>query len=231
MPGNGVIVPPLDAPAHVVLDTYLAALATRLTGPAPMRAAILAELHDGLLEAVDAYQACGLTPGAAANAALAEFGDPEMLAIAFRPGLAAAQARRVGLGLLLTGPFVGILWVSAMASPLPPWRHALSGVWVVVPVLSLAVTAGALAAVLAVVSTGRLSRWLPDGSRIAPLAAVSAGLSAAVADLIGLAMLTASATTAPGSLSWGLIMAAAVASLVRLACVGRVVPRCLAASA
>jgi hypothetical protein len=65
------------------------------------------ELRDGLLEAVEAYQARGRALQEAIAAAIAEFGDPHIVAEAFGPELAAVQARRVALGLLATGPLVG----------------------------------------------------------------------------------------------------------------------------
>jgi hypothetical protein len=67
------------------------------------------ELRDGLLEAVEAYQARGRALQEAIAAAIAEFGDPHIVAEAFGPELAAVQAGRVALGLLATGPLVGSL--------------------------------------------------------------------------------------------------------------------------
>jgi hypothetical protein len=52
---------------------------------------------------VEAYQARGRALQEAIAAAIAEFGDPHIVAEAFGPELAAVQARRVALGLLATG--------------------------------------------------------------------------------------------------------------------------------
>jgi hypothetical protein len=46
--------PGLDAAARATIQGYLEALAARLPGPASARRAILTELNDGLLAAVDA---------------------------------------------------------------------------------------------------------------------------------------------------------------------------------
>jgi hypothetical protein len=56
---------------------------------------------DGLLEAVEAYQARGRALQEAIAAAIAEFGDPHIVAEASGPELAPVQARRVALGLLV----------------------------------------------------------------------------------------------------------------------------------
>jgi hypothetical protein len=230
-----------DDQAGEVIDRYLAAVATRLTlaGPAQARQAVLAELHDGLLEATDTHQARGLTPAQAAQAATAEFGDPHKLASAFTPELAAIQARRTALALIRSGPLVGLLWATALASshlatlpahPAPPWQwpHPPTGLWVVFPLLALAMLVGVPAGLLAVATTGRLGRWLPSRPRLAPTAAATIAIAAIAIDLTLLGMLTAWAIIAPGRLAWTPVTAAAAASLIRLALGGRATRRCLA---
>ena len=93
--GPGQAVPP--GCAGELADGYLAEVAARLPGPARARAGIIAELRAGLLDATDAYHEGGLPAGSAAAAAVAEFGDPRLVAAAFRPGLALSQARRVAV--------------------------------------------------------------------------------------------------------------------------------------
>lgn len=230
MTADGVIALQMDVNARSVVDAYLAELAAQLSGPARMHGTILAELRDGLLEAVDSYLKQGLEPSAAAAAAITEFGDPRALAAAFNPEIAMVRARYLALTLLLTGPFVGALWVRAVAGPIPPWRHELTGVWIVTPALGMAVIAGVLAAVLAVTSTGRLSRWITAFPNLTLDATAVMGASTTVADLLCLGMLATWTITAPGSLSWLWVVAAALASLARLILTGRAVPRCLAPS-
>ena len=78
--------PTLDRTAERVLDDYLAQLAARLPGPARARQAILAELHDGLVEATHTRLTGGASPAqAAAAAAVTVFGDPTTIAAAFTP--------------------------------------------------------------------------------------------------------------------------------------------------
>jgi hypothetical protein len=195
-----------------------------------LRRSILAELRDGLLEACAAHQAHSLTPTQAAAAATAEFGDPHALAAAFTPELAAAQARRTALALIRSGPLVGVLWVTALASshlaPLPP-----TGLWVVLPMVALALLVGVPAGLLAVAATGRLGRWLPDRPRLAPTAASTIAVAGIAIDLTLLGMLTFWAVIAPGRLAWTPVTIAAAASLIRLVLGGRATRRCLATRA
>jgi hypothetical protein len=106
----------LNPAARRVIGIYLAELANQLRGPSAARAAILAELGDGLWTATAAHQAQRMYPEGAARAAVAEFGDPGTVAAGFDPELAAATGRRVGLGLLATGPLVGTSWLLLVAA-------------------------------------------------------------------------------------------------------------------
>ncbi|MFC7480892.1 permease prefix domain 1-containing protein [Luedemannella flava] len=65
------------------LDRYLADLAARLRGPRAARTRVLAEVRDGLADTIDTHLAGGMTPDAAAAAAIGEFGDPATIASAF----------------------------------------------------------------------------------------------------------------------------------------------------
>jgi hypothetical protein len=226
-----------DSQVDAVIDRYLATVATRLAGPARSRQAILTELHDGLLEAADAHQARGLPPAQAAAEATTEFGDPGALAAAFAPELAAAHARRTAMALIRSGPLVGLLWVTALATshlatlPGPPWQwpHPPTGLWVVFPLVALAVLVGVPAGLLAVAATGRLGRWLPN--RLAPTAAATIAIAGITIDLTLLGMLTAWTIIAPGRLAWTPVILAVAASLLRLGYGGRATRRCLAVRA
>ena len=222
-----------------LLEGWLVAVAARLPGLARTRGAVVAELRDGLHEGLGAHQARGLGPVPAAQATLAEFGDPDQVAHAFAPELAAVHARWVALTLVRTGPLLGALWITALlASPLStpptadsmaPWRWPwLPGPWAGLPVLGLVLLIGVQAAVLAVATTGRLSRRLPAGPRLAPTAAAAAALAGMTVDLALLGMLSAQAFISPRQLAWTPATAAAIASLTRLALAGRATRRCLA---
>jgi hypothetical protein len=205
---------------------YLAAVTARLTGPAAARAAVSDELRDGLLETREAHQGRGCSRAEATAAAIAEFGDPATVAAAFGPELAAVQARRAALGLLVTGPLVGLAWIVAAAvNALPPWRHQLPGPWLALPLVGLALVIACPALGLTVAATGRLGRRLGGqlGRRanLPATAAAVAGLAAVVADLTLLAIIIGQALTSPNWQVWAPVMLAVGASLTRVALAGR----------
>jgi hypothetical protein len=88
-----------------LIGGYLAELSAQL--PAP----IVAELADGLDQTRQHYLAQGLGADAASEAALAEFGEPQIIVAAFtRMNPARHAARR----LLATGPMIGACWGTAL---------------------------------------------------------------------------------------------------------------------
>jgi hypothetical protein len=88
-----------------VIRGYLAELSAQL--PAP----IVAELADGLDQTHRRYLGHGLSTDAAATAAVAEFGEAQVVIAAFT---AASPARRAARRLLVTGPGVGACWGTAL---------------------------------------------------------------------------------------------------------------------
>lgn len=88
-----------------LISDYLAALAAELP------ASIVEELADGLAETYRSHLRQGLAPDLAAQAAVAEFGDPHVIVADFtRVNPARHGARR----LLLTGPVVGGCWAAVL---------------------------------------------------------------------------------------------------------------------
>jgi hypothetical protein len=218
-------------PARRVIGAYLAGLSSRLPGPAAARAAIVAELEDGLWTATAAHRARGLPPEAAARAAVAEFGDPGTVAAGFGPALAAATGRRVGLGLLATGPLVGTSWLLAAATT---WRWAgqrpPAALGLVAALVGLVLAVAVPAALLSVAASGRLSRWLPAGPQLAATAAATAAGACVAGDLVLLAGLLTWIVLA-GGVAWPTGLLAAGASSLRLSLASRAARRCLAARA
>ena len=231
MAGNNVS----DPTVRDAVADYLAAVTTQLTGPPSARAAVTDELRDGLLEALGTHQARGCSQAEATAAAIAEFGDPRMVAAAFGPELGAARARRVAVGLLVTGPLVGLAWIAAVVvNALPPWRHQLIGPWLALPLVGLALAVAGPALGLTVAATGRLGRRLSrvvHRATLPPTAAAVAALAAVVADLTLLGIITGHALTSPGSYMWAPVILAASASLTRVTLAGRAARRCLATRA
>jgi hypothetical protein len=165
MADTGLTGPALDLAARHVIHAYLADLSGQLGGATAARTAIVAELEDGLWAATATHQARGLTPAEAARAAVAEFGDARTVAAGFGAELAAATGRRVGLGLLTTGPLVGTSWLLVVAAT---WtrtgRQPPAALGLVAALVGLVLMVAVPSAVLSVAVSGRLSRWLPGSS-------------------------------------------------------------------
>jgi len=228
--------------AGPAVERYLAEVSAGLPGPARAQAGILAELRSGLLDAADAHRSAGVPSAQAAAAAITEFGDPGEIAGGFRAEIAAGQARRVSLALLVTGPLVGLLWIATAAGshlglhpalPRPgifgsPSLSVGSGLSVGIWLVAIAAGVTAWAAAVSIAATGRVTRWLPAGPRRAPTAAAVAGFGAIGADGVGLLLLAAELAVAPGRLALAPAAAAAAASLARLLLARRAAHRCLA---
>jgi hypothetical protein len=172
------------------IEGYLDDIGTRLVGPHRRRAQILSELGDGLDQATNRHLADGTPLDRAAEAAVAQFGDPAIVADAFTDELGVAYARRTIAAYVITGPLVGLCWLLLLRPE--PWRAGPTGLLAVLPVLPLiAVVIAAAGTTLA--TTGRLMRWLPETPPRQALTAtlVIAGLCMA-ADVIMIGLLATS---------------------------------------
>ncbi|WP_326640299.1 hypothetical protein OG884_35870 [Streptosporangium sp. NBC_01755] len=119
---------------HDLITAQLDVLAARLP------AQVVEELADGLEEAYELHlDACG-DPAQAARAAIAEFGDADMVTAAF---LRESPWRRTALILLLTGPLMAAAWAftlltaGAWAWPLPLFAKISYGAALVTIVCAL----------------------------------------------------------------------------------------------
>jgi hypothetical protein len=149
----------LSAASPAPIEGYLHDIGTRLAGPRRRRVRILSELGDGLGEAAGRHLADGMPVDRAAEAAMAQFGDPATVADAFTDELGIAYARRTIAAYVITGPIVGLWWLLLLRPE--PWRAGPTALLAVLPVLPLiAVVIAAAGTTLA--TTGRLMRWLPE---------------------------------------------------------------------
>ena len=120
-----------------VIAEYLTALAAQLPTP------VVEELADGLDQARQRYLREGLHPAVAADAAIAEFGDPEVVVAAFTRQ---SPARRAARTMMAVGPVVGGCWVLALIAgrawswPVPTAGRILVGLALI---SSIALLAGA----------------------------------------------------------------------------------------
>ncbi len=192
------------------LRRYLDGVAAGLHGPRRTRARILAELRDGLHEAVADHAARGLPPERAVAVATAEFGSPGTVTAAFAGELATAYARHTLTRYVATGPLVGIWWLFLLRPD--PWRAGPVALLAAIPVLPL-IAVAVVTALGALAETGRLMRWLPEaGPRHALTATLTVALLAITGDaaIIGI-WLRSGAPVRP------LAVIAVAASLTRVA--------------
>jgi hypothetical protein len=125
-------------PGPGLIASYLDALAGQLPGQ------VVEELADGLEATYQRHLGLGLAPDAAAQAAVAEFGEPELIAAEFTR---AHPVRRAARRLLAAGPVVGSCWAVALVTgrawtwPVPAAAGVLPGLALVAVVTLLAVAA------------------------------------------------------------------------------------------
>ena len=172
---------------------YLEVLATQLPGP------IVEELSDGLTETHRSYLARGLSPDAAAEAAVAEFGSAEEILAGFAR---VNPARRAARRLLGFGPVVGACWVAALVT-----SRVWPGPWPAELVIGLALAS--CIGLLAVAALG--SRY-----RVAVYSGVAGCVGFAALD----ASLIVGVLVVAGFASWVTALAVAV-SLARIALCAR----------
>lgn len=166
-------------PAEARIDAYLGELGHLLRGPRRRRAQILAELRDGLGQAISDQTSHPRSDERAVALAVDHFGSPHAVADAFADELATAYARHTIAWYIATGPLVGIWWLLLLQPH--PWRTGLLALLAAIPVLpviaiAIATAAGTFA------TTGRLIRWLPEAS---PQRALTATIAIATLTLIG----------------------------------------------
>jgi hypothetical protein len=180
-------------PEPRLISSYLAILAAQLP------ASIVEELADGLTETHRSYLRQGLAPDLAAQSAVAEFGEPQMIVASF---VRVNPARRAARRLIGIGPAVGACWIAVLLT---------SRSWAVP--LSARVLAGAtLAAVIALLATSALGKRYRLAARTGAVGFL--GIIALDASLI------VSVALAGVPLTWVLALAMA-ASAVRISYAAR----------
>jgi hypothetical protein len=184
-----------------LIDAYVAVLARGLPRDA------VDELADGLTETYLRYRSIGAEPGAAARAAVAEFGSPEAVVAAF---VRQAPGRRAALMLLCSGPLVGLCWATTLVV-----GHAWT--WPV-PAMLRAVLGVTLLAVVVVLMLAATARRSYRRTRFA------AGAGLCLIALDGAALVTMALIAPP--FVWPMALAV-TASLARMALTARALPRLL----
>jgi hypothetical protein len=211
------------------IDGYLRALDRRLAGPARLKADLLTEARDGLVDAAAAYQENGLAPAEAAGRAVREFGRLPEVAPAYQAELVAVAAQRlalwVGLVPLLLGSGSELMWRGAPWLDVPPpagYGVLSAGVDRIGSTLAVA----GLAAYAWLLWRARRGR--PAGPVAARRVAL-AGLAGVVGlGLAGITIFTVTAAVAPAALTWPPMLAGGLATTAALGWLARRAWRCAA---
>jgi hypothetical protein len=177
-------------PQASLITDYLSVLSAQL--PAPL----VEELADGLDETHQHYLTQGLTPDAAASAAVAEFGEPQVIVAAFTR---LSPARHAARRLLATGPVVGGCWAAALIT-------GRAWTWPV-PATVLLLIGVALITVIGLLAAAAFGRRYLSARRAGAVACVG------ITVLDGVMLITT--VLAISVLVWPVILAAA-ASIARL---------------
>jgi hypothetical protein len=177
-------------PQASLITDYLSVLLAQL--PAPL----VEELADGLVETHQHYLTQGLTPDAAASAAVAEFGEPQVIVAAFTR---LSPARHAARRLLATGPVVGGCWAAALIT-------GRAWTWPV-PATVLLLVGAVLLTVIGLLAAAAFGRRYLSARRAGAVACVG------ITVLDGVMLITA--VLAIPVLVWPVILAAA-ASIARL---------------
>ena len=185
------------------VEDYLATLTSALHGPARAKAAMMREVRDGLVDAVEAQTRFGVPHVQAARRAVRDFGTADEVAPSFQRELTIAQTRRTARVAAVTVPVLVVCQLLV---------HTTAGDWrlgaLAVHLAALATAAGLLA-VTALVATGPLTRLLPTPHRLPSAVAWTASAAA-----IGMAFAAvALGITAALSTDWPLTALAGVLAI------------------
>ncbi|WP_327679560.1 permease prefix domain 1-containing protein [Kitasatospora sp. NBC_00458] len=205
--------PGADAVAAVTaadpVEAHLADLTAALHGPARVKARMVAELREGLLDAVrDLSPGPGPDP-AAARQAVDEFGTVAEIAPDFQRELTIAQARHTARTVVLIVPFLFLCWYFVEAHGRRAGRPLPDPAQLVVLHLGGVAALTALLAAGFLAATGVLARRLPTPERL-PLAVAWTGTTAAAALALSALTLTVASVLAT---SWLLTTVAGVVTI------------------
>jgi hypothetical protein len=145
------------------VSAHVAELDRALRGPAAVKRSMIAEVRDGLADAVADHRDRGLDPEHAAAAAVRDFGSVRDVAPLLQEELTARQGRRTALLLLVSFPALlltwDVLWQSGKGWTAPP-TPTVSVLARAVDVLTVLIAAAALALLLATFRGRPLPRWV-----------------------------------------------------------------------
>jgi hypothetical protein len=202
-----------------LIDSYVAELAAALGGPRRVRADLVTEARDSLVDATERWQQAGLEPSAAKRRAVDEFGPLDEIAAGYRTELDLARAKRtvwLFAAVLLPQP---VIWAEGRwpwnSAPMPAAdRPVVVFLQTAIEWTGMGLVFGAL---LALAACGVGLRWPAVRRRAAIVAAGFALVASASMLLAGLVLSAGSATDLPGmaaSVGWALLLVLAPMAVV-----------------
>lgn len=213
------------------IATHVAALARALRGPHRTRRCMIAEAHDGLRDAEEAYRARGMAPERAAALAVRDFGAVSEVAPSYQAELIARQGRWAALLIVVVFPGMllgwDVLWQSRLvrreSSQVPDSVLVLAKLQDVTTILIAAAGLALLAVTFhRTVSPRRITNAIGLTGAVGAL--LCGGISVAMNVAGGhstLVMLHASPVTIPAFAGSGAVMALTVWQAVRALRVAR----------
>jgi hypothetical protein len=142
---------------------HVAELDRTLHGPGAMKRSMIAEVRDGLEDAVAGYREGGLDPQGAATAAVRDFGSVREVAPLLQEELTARQGRRTAQLLLVAFPAMllawDLLWTTGNGWSAPP-PAAVFVLSRAIDTLTVLITAAALVLLLVTFQGRRLPQWI-----------------------------------------------------------------------
>ncbi|MBA2811366.1 hypothetical protein E0500_029445 [Streptomyces sp. KM273126] len=213
-----------------MIDRYVAELDKALRGPRAVKADMLAEARDGLVDAAEAYEESGLDRASAEQRAVADFGPVDIIAPEYQPELALAEGRRTALLICVVLTVQPVAWWLLLTLAGHGADARADTDYALVDDVVRWTGAGAIGTALAVaIATGAGVRYLGARRRLVRAAGFFAFLVCAVFAVLGLLLTLYSPATDSLLGLTGLPMTALLLGvpLAGVAVAGR---RCLAAS-
>jgi hypothetical protein len=142
---------------------HVAELDRMLRGPGAMKRSMIAEVRDGLEDAVAGYREGGLDPQRAAAAAVRDFGSMHEVAPLLQEELTARQGRRTAQLLVVMFPAKlvawDLLWITGNGWSMPP-PVAVSVLSRAVDILTVLITVTAIGLLLVTFRGRPLPQWI-----------------------------------------------------------------------
>ena len=196
---------------------HVAELDRMLHGPGAMKRSMIAEVRDGLEDAVAGYREGGLDPQRAAAAAVRDFGSVREVAPLLQEELTARQGRRTAQLLVVVYPAMllawDLVWATGNGWSAPP-PAAVSVLSRAVDLLTVLITAAAVVLLLVTFQGRRLPQWITGlTGLVAALGVVGCGGMSVVMNLLIPHQAAEMVTTRPAVVAVG-VMSAATSALV-----------------